>query len=104
MAMSSNVSYRGGVTGGPEGPGFDIASAVTDAVVTREVDDDEVAVTASDVESDAGSSMTARAAASVAASPFETLRSLLEAVPASPAGLPRPPRSGSAFRTTDSLG
>jgi hypothetical protein len=102
--MSSSVSYRGGVTEEPEGPGFDIASVVTDAVVTREVDDDEVTVTASDVETDEGSSMRARAAASVASSPFETLRGLFEAVPAAPAGPPRPPRSGSAFRTTDSLG
>jgi hypothetical protein len=87
-----------------EGPGFDIASVVTDAVVTREVDDDEVTVPPFDVETDEVSSVRTRAAASVAASPFETLRSLIEAVPASPAGLPRPPRSGSAFRTTDSLG
>jgi hypothetical protein len=92
------------VTEEPEGPGFDAASVVTDALVTCEVDDDEVTVTASDVETDDVSGLSAPAASAVAARTFGPLRGLIERVPASSSGLPRPPLSGSAFRTTDSLG
>ncbi len=93
-----------------EATGFDGGSVVDDATVPATVDAEPVDAepdepeedtrAAGEADEDTDEVLRVRAAATAAPS----LRSLVEHVPAAAAGLPSPPRSGSAFRVIDSLG
>jgi hypothetical protein len=96
--------------------GFYPGSVVDDATVPATVDDEPVEVAPDEPEAGSRDSLPKRAAAEpeddtdevlrvrAAATAAPSLRSLVERVPAAAAGLPSPPRSGSAFRVVDSLG
>jgi hypothetical protein len=85
------------------GPGFDAGSVDEDIPLT--VDDAPVTFQPADA-ADAGDvdEVLRVRAATTAPSAATRLTQLLERVPAAPAGLPSPPRSGSAFAVADSLG
>ena len=90
----------------PEGRGYDVGSVVGNDVVPCEVDDDEITVAPPDPDpaDRAAPPLAVPAPPTALARAFAALQGLIERVPAAPSGPPRPPLSGSSFRTTDNLG
>jgi hypothetical protein len=85
------------------GPGFD--AGTVDADIPLTVDDDPVTFDPEETADSDDVDEAFRGRAAAAAPPAATrLEQLIERVPAAAAGLPSPPRSGSAFGVIDSLG